>query len=169
MLRTDDAIIGYVLDSTDIFESIHPNYVTIISFIVNFVIYYVLMRSGCDNMSLLVIFALLGIRWFSDCLDGNIARKYHKTSKIGGILDTSADWIFIFIMFHYIVVKMGLPVETDYLYLLFVVYQIFGLNITNEHETLKKYTGSIKDFFAFFANNSSVTFAAFFAFVCLTY
>ena len=79
------------------FKEIHPNIISITGIITNFIIlYYIKM----GNVFLANIY--LVIRFFTDILDGAVARKYNKTSKLGGYLDTTNDLI-LFTMYTYII------------------------------------------------------------------
>jgi len=70
-----------------LFKYIHPNAVTIFGIIINCLIihyYYCLKLKGITAI-------LLIIRIICDNLDGMVARKFSKTSKFGGLLDSLAD------------------------------------------------------------------------------
>ena len=69
-----------------IFRHIHPNVITITSMVLNYFIYISILNRQKQKALI-----LLWIRYMTDNLDGHIARKYGKTSKIGGLLDTIAD------------------------------------------------------------------------------
>ena len=85
-----DNYIGIKIVDTDIFKNVHPNIITIFGIILNFVIFFLLKKSNILIANILTI-----IRCLCDILDGNIARKYNKYSKLGGTLDTICDFIFI--------------------------------------------------------------------------
>lgn len=74
---------------TPYFKNIHPNTITISGIFLNgFALYsYFIMK----NKHLTAI--LLLCRILTDNLDGMVARKFNKVSKIGGLLDSIADSI----------------------------------------------------------------------------
>ena len=79
------------------FKEIHPNIISITGIVTNFLILHYIRRK---NISLANSFLI--IRFFTDILDGAVARKYNKTSKLGGYLDTINDLI-LFTMYTYII------------------------------------------------------------------
>ena len=91
-IRLDDKLTAYILDHFSLFKFISPNLITISGLIMNFLIlYYIIMGN------IIVSSVLLILRYLADCLDGGVARKYNKKSKIGGVLDTWSDTILIYI------------------------------------------------------------------------
>lgn len=79
--------------------NIHPNTITSIAIVLSFAIPFLHVH----NFVFLVV-AFIITRQFCDLLDGPVARECKKTSTIGGILDTVADYIFlgscVFIILH---------------------------------------------------------------------
>ena len=41
-----------------------------------------------------IIVLMIFLRYLADIIDGKVARKYKKTSKLGGYLDTISDVMF---------------------------------------------------------------------------
>ena len=84
-MKLDDYIInrGWVLAP---FRRVHPNIITITGMICNILIITFLLQKYIYIANILLI-----IKYFCDCLDGAVARKYNKTSKLGGYLDTISD------------------------------------------------------------------------------
>ena len=68
------------------FKKIHPNLITLTGMVCNVFIITLLLKGYVHWANLLLI-----IKYFCDCLDGGVARKYNKTSKLGGYLDTISD------------------------------------------------------------------------------
>jgi phosphatidylglycerophosphate synthase len=124
MIRLDRIILESVLKNTDYLKNVNPNHVTFISLILNIIIYFNLKDEKDNN----ILKILLIIRWFTDCLDGFIARKYKKVSKFGKFFDKLTDSIFIMIMIHYFT-------KNKYLALL---YLIIDNLIYNENEDKNK-------------------------------
>jgi phosphatidylserine synthase len=154
MIKIDDNIADIIITNTDIFKNVHPNIITLVGIVCN---YFIL--NEIDNMQISPIngtyFAfLLLIRFLADCLDGAVARKYKKTSKLGNILDTMSD-IFM--------IRFNLPNW-------YIIFFIFAMCIINEkyslftsHESIKNNDGNIIDLVvSFFTNNSIVIFALFY-------
>ena len=100
MFRLDRIILETAFKNTDYFKNVNPNSITFISLILNAVIYYLLHNEKDNNINILLKIILI-IRWFTDCLDGFIARKYNKISKFGKNFDKFTDIIFIMIIIHY--------------------------------------------------------------------
>ena len=84
-MRIDDKIaeIGCLLN---LFKNIHPNSITKVGILCNILIPFFLFK----NYKILANMFLI-IRYFTDILDGAVARKFNKTSKLGGLLDTICD------------------------------------------------------------------------------
>ena len=76
-----------------------PNVITIVGFLLNFVILF-----SFEQKNTLLFISSVIVRYICDSLDGYIARKYKKTSEIGGIMDTVSDLGF-FMVLTYTVLK----------------------------------------------------------------
>ena len=87
MIDTDSIIGKFFIDNFSFLKYIHPNIITICGFCVNFILNKYLLKNNL-NLNFII---LLNIRMLIDILDGCVARKYNKTSKIGNILDTLSD------------------------------------------------------------------------------
>jgi len=75
-----------------LFKNVSPNAITLSNVPINIILVY-----GINHNWYGVGF-LLFLRWFMDSLDGYVAFKYDKASKLGALLDTSADMMFYFSM-----------------------------------------------------------------------
>ena len=136
-MKIDDNISNYIVSNTNIFQNINPNVITSIGLICNYLIF-----TYINNIKFPInpyIFALIvSTRWLSDCLDGAVARKYKKTSKIGHYLDTISDMIFTLIIFYYFMIKFNINyVYIILLYLLFIFVLFYVYNIVDTHDKLK--------------------------------
>ena len=69
---------------------LEPNYITIFNYFVTFLIIYLIY----NDKSILIIILLAIFRSILDILDGGIARKCDKTTKIGSMLDFCGDALF---------------------------------------------------------------------------
>jgi phosphatidylglycerophosphate synthase len=116
----DDKISQYILNKVDFFEDIEPNYITIVGFIVNFFIFAAIQK---EDLSLLPLF--LFVRWLADTLDGNVARKYDKKSKLGNLLDVFSDSVLFLGILYLLAKKKG--IDTKYVYVFFAVIIIILL------------------------------------------
>lgn len=155
-LNLDD-MIGDLLIKTNIFKNIHPNIITILGIILNLVIFNLI-----KNENLLVSNILIIVRCLCDIMDGTIARKYKKSSKIGGLLDTICDFMFIQLYIYLIVEKLfsdtkiiyGVITFTSLLNIYFMKDSITDHSNLNNSKTL---VGNIIEFS--FKNNSIITFS----------
>lgn len=158
--KVDDQITAYIMIHFDIFQNVSPNSVTIVGILCNFIILYMTIKSEYNYV---ILFLSIMIRFLSDCLDGAIARKYNKQSKIGHYLDTFSDMFFMFVMINSIVMKFKL---TSLVYLIGVA--ILGLlhfnySILSSHSSMKSKNDTfIDNTVRFFTNNSIVTHILFF-------
>lgn len=164
MLNLDDKISLEILNRTDIFENVHPNYVTSVGFIVNFIILYylVIYDKKPDNNILL---SLLFVRWITDCLDGNIARKYKKTSEFGNKFDGISDLVFNAIMIYYFCLKINnrnFSIILMSLMAMYIFYIIFHKKIFETHENIKNGSNIFDKISAFIINNSFMLYAGLF-------
>lgn len=99
---TDDWIVKNVF-SKDLYKAcdlhIHPNTITSVALVMSFSIPF-LHVYGLHALVVLFIIA----RQLCDVLDGPVARECKKTSTIGGLLDTIADYVFggacVFVLLH---------------------------------------------------------------------
>lgn len=73
--------------------NLHPNIITLSGTIGTLLIW----KFHQDKRYALVAF-LIFYKWFSDALDGPVARKCDKRSKLGGLLDSITDYIFSIVM-----------------------------------------------------------------------
>lgn len=128
-----------------LFENIHPNIITIFGIILNgiaFYYYFILNNKFVTSV-------LLILRIVSDNLDGMVARKYNKTSKLGGFLDGIADCILLstiwYGVFDYIglkfIYKICLTINCGCILFLYLVYHdaiFIHKEITNDDTLLNK-------------------------------
>jgi phosphatidylglycerophosphate synthase len=82
-------LVTYKIADTLSNEHIDPNYITILNIFPSALALYYIYN---DNFPMFTIF--LTIHIILDALDGHIARKYNKVSKIGHFLDCTLDTIF---------------------------------------------------------------------------
>lgn len=81
-----------------------PNLLTILRVVlVPAIVYYILREE------LITVLVITGIAGAADLLDGFIARRYNLTSKLGRILDPSADKIMLISVYLALVYKRIIP------------------------------------------------------------
>lgn len=151
-MKIDDDITEIIVN-TDIFRNIHPNVITIFGMILN----VVLLHANVANNHIYFGVVLI-IRWLCDCLDGAVARKYNKTSKVGNILDTISDIMLQFFLV-YILLTRYYDIGSKWIVLGFIIYTVFMIckyNVLNNHEEIKKYgkNNFLNKIIVFGTNNS---------------
>jgi phosphatidylglycerophosphate synthase len=154
-VRLDDEFTTFLLNRFIFFKYISPNLITLIGFFLNFIIYLQII-----NYNFLTASILLFIRWLADCLDGGVARKYNKKSKIGGLLDTISDSVLIFfsilsLCFLYNI-NYGLYFST--IAMTSNIYIIYRFESLTDHVGMKVAGNTIKSLYAFSVNNSFILF-----------
>jgi len=84
-----------------------PNLITLLRFfLLPFIFYFLLKNTTSDLMIALI---LMGIAYFSDMIDGWVARKLHQESDLGKILDPLVDKLAVGAVALYTVIYKGLP------------------------------------------------------------
>jgi phosphatidylglycerophosphate synthase len=149
-MKLDDNLAKYIVDNVGILESIHPNIITLFGLMLNFVIFYLI-----SHHNLHLMFVVLYARYLADCLDGAVARKYNKQSKLGGYFDTISDGILLVILTHMIVTSFHL---SSYWYLLPLVQFLYMdyLGALSNHQNIKRSDGTFTDIVAFLTNNTII-------------
>lgn len=80
----------------------HPNVITLSSVITTALMIWIHFKCKTSSIALWAVPLLMVYKWFADVMDGPVARACGKTSKIGGVLDTLADYLFtvaVYVMF----------------------------------------------------------------------
>jgi phosphatidylglycerophosphate synthase len=150
----DDWFSYKIIDKLNcIFKNIHPNMITATGIIINIIIliYY-------KKMTFYVFCTLLFIRWLVDCLDGNVARKYNKTSDLGGKLDTISDMMLLYILTF--IVFREFHISNWLLVFLLLIVGIVDNKysfIKGDHSRLKTMDKSM----SFFTNNTIIFYILF--------
>lgn len=158
-LRIDDFVTNKIMKNETFFKNIHPNIITISGLLMNFYIYY-LLNTPNNNIYLLTFCIIY--RWLADCLDGAIARKYKKGSKLGHQLDTLSDVIMGFIIFYFIQKHIFNLTFNNCLiiYVIFIVIYNYLFDFINTHDNLKnpKKNNIIDYSVSFLTNNTIITY-----------
>ena len=153
-LESDNIIFNNKLILT-YFKNIHPNYITLVGFISNFGILYYF-----DNRKDLSLFFVI-IRLISDILDGNVARKFKKESKLGGLFDTITDLFYNSVL---IFIILRCKNKTDInksieIICVFVMISVIFLIIKDSlffHKNLKKKPENLFDLIIFILVNNTL-------------
>lgn len=153
-IKNDDVIAIKIIDKIKIFKYIHPNIITLFSFVCNFIILYYFLHKKNSNILPIILF----LRWLSDLLDGAIARKYKKTSKLGNILDTSSDIMLIGIFLYLFDMKLGFSYKYIFpLYVAYIFFSNYKYSFYTQHDNIKDSKKS-NIFISFLVNNSYILF-----------
>lgn len=164
----DDAIADILVNNTHIFANIHPNIITCISLLCNIALYILLARTFVSHRDLDVgVFTgVLLLRCLTDILDGAVARKYHKTSKLGGLLDTLGDVTLMLIFAYFACVWCNISSHICLLVAALIAYVVYELDIYHDHAAAKSYDGHIgHQALAFSTNNTVLLYGAVYAWV----
>ena len=135
-IKVDDMITEKIVENVGFLRHINANVLTVSGILMNIYIYKLL---GSNNPNTLLVFCCIVYRWLVDCLDGEIARKYNKTSKIGHLLDTISDVKMLCIAAYFIQSK----VFNITFYIFLCIYSVFiwiindKYNIIESHNNLK--------------------------------
>lgn len=92
---------------------IHPNAITLSSILTTIIMVYV----HFTFKSPWIVGALMMYKWFADVLDGPVARRCRKTSVLGGLLDSAADFVFVVVVFVLFMNLLYPKVNTSYWWL----------------------------------------------------
>lgn len=168
-MKLDDNITNFVIDNFDsrnVLQSVYPNFITILGMICNYIIFGLISCIKTVKINAYVFFAVMLTRFLCDCLDGAVARKYKKTSKLGHILDTVSDMLMMLIIFYAVITVYDLHwiFYSGYGLVLFVLH--YNFSIFTSHKTMKNPNGEIlSNIISFLTNNSIFTFVSLYIFV----
>ena len=153
-ISLDDKITEIILQKFKFFSLVNPNTITFFGILMNFLLLPFSKDPG------FLFFTTLTLRYFADCLDGGVARKYKKVSKFGGLLDTISDNILIVILAFCICTKY----EVDGVYLISAGFGLsnlllmYYLGSITDHSNMKTGVSLGKKVYAFMVNNSFIMF-----------
>jgi len=166
MIKLDDIIVKHVMDNYDIFEHIHPNVITSIGIICNYFILLYIDNMEMHSIDPLIFGLIIMVRFLADALDGAVARKYKKSSRLGNILDTVSDLMMLFIVFYFLIIVFNLPNWTIIFYILLLILINEKYGIFKQHDTVKSKDESFIDkVMNFSTNNTIILFAMFYGIV----
>ena len=159
-LKTDDTIASFVVDNCDFLKDIHPNIISLIGMVCNYFIYIQLYKNPQNKLLLLVLFNL---RTLCDILDGAVARKYGKTSKLGHKLDTISDYINLFVLTNFLFNKYKLSKYYSAFAIALVLFSEIKYDMLDTHEHFKNAEGLD----SFYVNNTFLFNNLFYVFLVL--
>jgi phosphatidylglycerophosphate synthase len=163
MIKIDDHITKFVMDNFDVFQNVHPNVITIVGIILNYFILVEVDSVQSNEINGIYFGILMLFRFLADCLDGAVARKYKKTSKLGNTLDTISDMMLMFVGFYFFMVKFNLPNWWIAVYILTVCWMEKKYSVFTSHEIVKNAENNTADLIMnFFSNNTIIIFVIFF-------
>ena len=166
----DDYFASIFINNIYLLKYIHPNIITISGLLLNFYIYKLL---NTNKINIYILFLSLFYRWLADILDGAIARKYNKQSKLGHYLDTLSDSILIIIGLHFILISiLNFSFYISSIFIILILMFLFiRYNILESHKNLKKYNKhNLIDYtIQLFTNNSYIYFTILFLLYLFTY
>lgn len=137
-----------------LFKFVHPNTISIFGIICNFYIIKFLYYKN-KHLANIVLIA----RYFADILDGAVARRFNKSSKIGGYLDTIDDVVLISFYSTYIAWSLSkninLSLFIGFMCFSVTVYYLKCQNSLSDHSSLKNgNTSLINKLVEFLVNNT---------------
>ncbi len=74
-------------------RKILPNHLTAVRIIIGILLFVILFYHNNNNKGLIILLFLCGA--VTDLLDGSVSRAFHEETKLGAILDSTADRILI--------------------------------------------------------------------------
>tara|TARA_B110001469_G_C9565347_1_gene280386 strand:- start:221 stop:736 length:516 start_codon:yes stop_codon:yes gene_type:complete len=155
LIKLDD-LIGNNEFILKYFKNISPNIITLVGIVSNLIIYYLIKNQYIFLGNILLIF-----RCLCDIMDGIVARRYKKTSALGGYLDTLNDFI-ITIIYSYIIGNYFINdrrIFYSFVTLVGSIYMYIMRNSLSDHSNIKQPSNNITDkIITFFANNSIITY-----------
>lgn len=128
-----------------IFCLIDPNYVTFFNIFLSFQVVFMYLHNS--NYTWLVFF----IRSFLDIVDGTLARKCNRCSRLGHVLDNLGDLLFYILM---MLSMLYLYPQINPLKKLFYIFIIFYI--------IKNFSGNVDKLYMFLHDNSLLTFMWFY-------
>lgn len=150
-LDLDKYYSDFAIQNVKLLEAIHPTVITMSGIALNVVLAFTLAV-----MPFWFIVVCLFLRYTADVFDGAVARHYNKVSDLGGALDTVSDNMLIGILATHItgnaIVGLLLVVAN--------LSYMYAKNSLVHHTDMKKTYGPISAVYAFFTNNTCLSYAA---------
>ncbi len=138
-----------------LFRYIHPNTISIFGIICNFYIIKFLYIQNKYSANMLLI-----ARYFADIMDGAVARRFNKTSVIGGYLDTLDDSLLISLYLGYIgwylTKNLNISLSIGILSFSSTIYYLKCQDSLSDHSGLKKGNVTILNKIVEFGVNNTI-------------
>lgn len=135
----------------NILKKIHPNYITLIGIGSVLLLNEILNNNNYYNNQL-IIHSLIWIKYFTDILDGNIARRFKKTSQLGNFLDTLADNLFIYLMIDELFKVFRIERHYHLYTFIIIISYLEYYEIRKNHDNIK----NDKVFFSYIIDNTYI-------------
>ena len=116
--------------------NIHPNIITL-SNIINSIFLFINIK--CYNNKKIIIIQMI-LYYIFDCLDGEVARKCNKQSKLGGYLDTISDMLFFAIILNYFIYKFILKDSKYFNFKYIILFYLILFSIFDKYYNLETHT-----------------------------
>ena len=143
----DDYIYEYIKDLPKKICFLEPNNITIFNYFITFFIAYLIYYD--KSLFIVVLFVLF--RTFLDILDGSIARKCNKGTKLGAKLDIFGDGLFLNLLLYIFYLKASYK-SIKLLFLLLLIFGLFmSINLCFNYDYLYEY-----DIIKFFHDNTII-------------
>lgn len=158
-MNSDLHVENFFMNNVKFFEHVNPNTISACSIGLNILIYKELSTHYINYKYLVILFIL---RWLTDVLDGSIARKYNKKSKLGGTLDTIADYMLFVIIFNFFAIKYNLSITYYVIFIMMLVFNLYYNESVHDHDSYKIPKKDSLNIMPFFVNNSLISYVIIF-------
>ena len=144
----DDYIYEYIKDLPKKVCFLEPNNITIFNYFITFFIIYLIY----NDKSLFIIVLFVLFRTFLDILDGSIARKCDKGTKLGAKLDIFGDGLFLNLLLYTFYLKSTNKNIKLIFLLLFIYGLLMSINLCFNYDYLYE-----NNFMAIFHDNTIIS------------
>lgn len=115
--------IRHLIDKFSLCEWLHPNTVTAFGMLLLIPLVYAM-----KNNKPAIVFMIILLRAYLDCLDGELARRCKKQSKLGGILDLINDNLGQSIIFTSILLLLFPRLKAEFMLVMTIMFIIVNLS-----------------------------------------
>lgn len=151
-LQLDKSYTDFIL-SLFSFRMIHPNFITLFGLMMDLAVLFSIKTSNIWMLGL-----SLFIRYSCDCLDGAVARKWNKVSDIGGLLDTFADNVLIWIVsFSYLnILNVNYSFLISLIPVTLNIFYLWRYKSIIHHDNIKKSGNALHNIYRWGVNNNLI-------------
>jgi phosphatidylglycerophosphate synthase len=147
-MSVDEHIAKYMVDSWSFLRYVSPNFITCCGMVCNYLIHSCIFK---PNMKI-TVFVLFNIRCLSDILDGAVARKYNKKSRVGHIMDTVCDYTNMVVLTNYLFYVLKWEQYHFTFIITWILVSELQFSMLTTHDILK----NSKGFGSFYVNNTFI-------------